>query len=187
MSVSDDFLNYYLIDFENSVNTDELNSLQVGNADLITCPDNWKALLDADFDETKLKAVFRDLEEEKRTHYFNFAIVCITHFVQRNFTGPGFRQEIGEFLSSELFAGVNFSKLLAVNNEDINVNTEFPQLLVAAKAVFNCCHVDYTLNLWWTWRATYIHQHILDELSPSLLSQADRIEKELSKLPLTGE
>lgn len=187
MSRSDDFLSYYLIDFENCINNEELNSLQIVNSELITNLNNWKPLIQADFDETKLKSFFQDLEEERRTQFFNFGIVCLTHFIQRNFTGPGFPQKIGEFLSSELVSNINFAKLLAVNNEEINVNTEFPELLVAAKAIFNCCHFDYTLNLWWTWRATYIHQHILDELSPSLLSQADRIEKELSKLPLTGE
>lgn len=187
MSVSDDFLKYYLIDFENSVNTEELNSREIANTDLVTSHDNWKPLIEADFNETKLKTFFNDLEEKKQTHYFRFGVACICHFIQRNFTGPTFRQEIGDFLASELFEGVNFAKLLAVNNEEINVNTEFPQLLVAAKVVFNCCQVDYTLNLWWTWRAIYIHQHVLEELSPSLLSQADRIEKDLSKLPLTGE
>lgn len=187
MSLSDEFLNYYLTDFENCVDRGKLDLLKNAGSELVTCPDNWKTLIQLNFDETKLKAFFKNSDEEKRTHYFTFGIACITHFVQRNFTGPSFAQEIGEFLNSDLFTGEEFAKLLAVNNEDINVNTEFPQLLVAAKSVFNCCHFNEVINLWWNWRATIIHQQILDELSPSLLSAADRLEKEILKLPLTGD
>lgn len=186
MALTEEFLNYYLTDFENCVDTEKLDLLKSAGAELIASPDNWKDLLELNFDEVKLKEFFKKLDEEKRTHYFTFGVACITHFVQRNFTGPAFPEALGEFLSSELFAQVNFSKLLTVNNEEINLNTEFPQLLVAARAVFNCCHFNDTINLWWTWRVTFIHQQILDELSPSLLSTADRIEKELSRLPLTG-
>lgn len=187
MSLTAEFLNYYLTDFENCVDTEKLELLKTAGSELVTCSDNWKDLIELNFDETKLKVFFKELDEEKRTHYFTFGVACITHFVQKNFTGPNFEAEIGKFLSSELFAQVEFAKLLTVNNEDINLNTEFPQLLVAAKAVFNCCHFNEAVNLWWNWRATLVHQQVLDELSPALLSSADRLEKELIKLPLTGK
>lgn len=187
MSLTDDFLNYYLTDFENCVDTEKLNLLKNAGSALVICPDNWKDLIELNFDETKVKEFFKKLDDEKRTHFFTFGVACITHFVQRNFTGSSFPQEMGDFLLSELFSGINFAKLLMVNNEEINVNTDYPQLLVAAKAVFTCCPFNDMINLWWTWRVTFIHQQILDELSPSLLSTADRIEKELSKLPLAGE
>lgn len=187
MSTSDDFLNPYLTDLENCVDREKLDSLKNAGSELVTSSDNWLNLIEANFDENKLKTFFSNLGKEKQIHYFNFGIACLTHFVQRNFTGPSFSQEVGEFLSSDLFSAVEFQKLLSVNNEDVNVNTEFPQLLVAARAVFSCCQINETVNLWWNWRAIMIHQQVLDELSPSLLSAADRLEKDILKLSLTGE
>lgn len=186
MSISEDLLNYYLTDFENCVDTDKLEPLKKAGSDLVTCADNWKEIVGAGFDEYQLKTYFENQDDEKRLHYFTFGIACLTHFVQRNFTGPDFPHDIGEFLSSDLFTGTDFTKLLAVNSEDINVNTEFPQLLAAAKVIFSSCHFNEILNLWWTWRATIIHQQVLDEPSPTLLSTADRLRKEIYKLPLSG-
>lgn len=109
---------------------------------------------------------------------------CISTFVQQNFTGPKLPQDLCDFLESSLFADTDFRQLLTVNNEEINVNTDYPALLVAARCVFQNCDFNNLLNLWWCWRCLIIHQKILDDLSPSLLSQADRLLKEMENLPI---
>ncbi|KAG5890129.1 hypothetical protein JTB14_027796 [Gonioctena quinquepunctata] len=76
-----------------------------------------------------------------------------------------------------IFTTVEFSKLLSVNNEDININTKFSSLLVVSKFIFEWCGINNNINNWWYWRSILIHQEILEELSPTLLSDADRLYK----------
>ncbi|KAL1517088.1 hypothetical protein ABEB36_000897 [Hypothenemus hampei] len=98
-------------------------------------------------------------------------------FTQANFTGPALSEKVEKFLKKEMFQAHDFNKMLSYSNEEINVQTEFPQLLVTAKIIFEWCILNSIINIWWYWRALYLHQQILDELSPSLLSDADRLYK----------
>lgn len=187
MSLSDDLLKYYLVDFENCVDVEDGPVKLSTWTELVINPDNWEKIIYLSFDENQLKSYFETLDEEKRKHYFTFGVACLICFIQRNFTGPDFLKDIAEFLKTDLFSDIDFIKVLALNNEDINVNTEYPQLLAASKIIFQTCSFNETLSLWWSWRATIIHQQILDELSPALLSTADRLRKEISKLELSGK
>lgn len=188
MSLSNDLLKYYLVDFENDTGLDNESAVQLSTwTDLVINPENWEKILYFSLDETQLKSYFETLDEDKQKHYFTFGIACLICFIQRNFTGPDFLKDIAEFLKSDLFLNVDFVKVLALNSEGINVNTEYPQLLAVAKVIFQTCNFNETLNLWWMWRVTIIHQQILDELSPTLLSTADRLRKDISKLVLNGE
>lgn len=105
---------------------------------------------------------------------------------RKTLLGRIFQNRLKIFFSLTTFTKVDFKKLLSLNNEDINVNAEYPQLLTAAKLIFQNCIFNETLNLWWTWRTIIIHQQILDELSPTLLSTADRLRKDINKLALEG-
>lgn len=188
MSLSDDLLKYYLVDFENITDSNSESAIDLSTwTGLVTNADNWEKILYLSLDETQLKAYFETLDEDNRKHYFTFGIACLIFFIQRNFTGPDFGKDVAEFLKSDLFSTIDFVKVLALNSEDINVNTEYPQLLAVARVIFHTCNFNETLNLWWMWRVTIIHQQILDELSPTLLSIADRLCKDINKLILNGK
>ncbi|CAH1115390.1 unnamed protein product [Psylliodes chrysocephalus] len=152
----------------------------------LTSEENWKVfldILDNSFDSVQLKTHFNNLEENERIKVLKFGVACIVSFVQCNFTGPNLPKEVEDMLNKDTHNKINFSKLLAVNNEDINVNTRYPILLVTAKIIFEYCNVDNLINNWWYWRSILVHQEILEELSPSLLSDADRLYKHFQLIP----
>lgn len=137
----------------------------------------WKIFLDAQYDVTNLKTKLNSKNDQERAEIFRFGMACLITFTQANFTGPDPNEKIQNFLEKDLFKSQDFMKMLSYNNEEINCKTEFPQLLVTAKIIFEWCIVNSIVNIWWYWRALYLHQQILDELSPSLLSDADRLYK----------
>lgn len=143
----------------------------------LTCGDNWKIFFDQSFDTSQLKVVFNTLQEDERVKIFKFGITCIISFIRCNFTGPELEKETEDYLKREQFTSIPFNKLLSVNNEEINVNTKFPALLVTSKVIFEWCIINNVINNWWYWRSILIHQAILEELSPTLLSDADRLYK----------
>ncbi|CAG9862170.1 unnamed protein product [Phyllotreta striolata] len=154
---------------------------------LLTSDSNWKIFTDRSFDIGQLKTYFNNLEGDERFAVLKFGVACMVGFVQCNFTGPDITREIEECLNKEALNKIDFSKLLSVNNEDVNVNTKFPILLVTAKIVFEHCRADSMINDWWCWRSILIHQKILEERSPSLLSDADRLYKQFQiSLDLSG-
>lgn len=187
ITISEQLLQHYLVDFENYI-IDEQEDPNFTNVwtNSVTNGELWSKLIELSFEENQLKLYFEDLDIEQKEKYFSFGVACIVCFVQKNFTGPDFPKQVEDFLSSSTFTKVDFVKLLSLNNEDINVNAEYPQLLTAAKLIFQTCIFNETLNLWWTWRTIIVHQQILDEFSPTLLSTADRLRKDINKLALEG-
>lgn len=187
ISMSEQLLLHYLVDFENYLidGQEDPNFISTW-INSVTNDELWSKLMELSFEENQLKLYFEDLDIEQTERYFSFGVACIVCFVQKNFTGPDLPKHVEDFFSSSTFAKVDFNKLLSLNNEDINVNAEYPQLLTAAKVIFQTCIFNETLNLWWTWRSIIIHQQILDELSPTLLSTADRLRKDINKLALEG-
>ncbi|GJQ84206.1 hypothetical protein Trydic_g2878 [Trypoxylus dichotomus] len=183
-------LKVLLIDYDNCKDVEEneendyhLPKLRIWKV-LITSDDYWKKLIELEYDNNQAKTYFETLNNEQRRPYFTFGVACLLSFVQANFTGPDFQKFIEDYLTSEMFKDIDFAKLLSLNNEDINVNTKFPCLLVAAKLIFQNCKLCPLLNLWWLWRVLIIHQQVMDELSPALLSVADQLQKEIQSISL---
>lgn len=146
----------------------------------------WDDFLNLSPDNGAVKEFFKQLENEDREKYLQFGISCLVYFVQANFSGPPIPENVDKFLQAERYQNGNFFNTLSMNNEDININTRYPVLLVAAEAIFDGCIVNELVNLWWCCRALVVHQDILDELSPTLLSNADRLHKILQGIPLDG-
>ncbi|XP_044269252.1 tetratricopeptide repeat protein 27 [Tribolium madens] len=146
----------------------------------------WDDILVLYSNNALIKDFFNSKSDEEREKYLNFGIACFTYFVQSNFTGPTIPKSIDEFLAQDKFKSFDFASRLAMNGEDINVNTKNPALLAVSEFIFDCCIVNTLVNLWWCCRALMIHQDVLDELSPSLLSNADRLHKLLQEQPLKG-
>ncbi|XP_017780887.1 PREDICTED: tetratricopeptide repeat protein 27 [Nicrophorus vespilloides] len=146
----------------------------------------WLTLKEHNYCNSNLKRHFETKSEVDREKFFRFAISCISTFVQANFTGPPINDETDHFLcNNQDLQNVDFRKLLAVSNEEININTKYPSLLIASQVVFKTCELIPTLNLWWQWRGLLVHQRILEELSPALLSNAENIQKDMRDLHLT--
>lgn len=129
-------------------------------------------------DNTKSKEFFSSLPLEKRIRVFKMGISCFVHFVQLNFTGPETTQLLKVDISS---ANENF----ILGHEEVNPNTRHLYLLYISKTIFENCLVENIVNLLWTLRCMIIHQQIIEEPSPALLSQANdlKIQFEAFELP----
>ncbi|KAK5642026.1 hypothetical protein RI129_008193 [Pyrocoelia pectoralis] len=176
-------LKEYLFDFDNShiKNTPYLNKEKL-NRELIFTESYWNTIY-CNLGE-QLDSFFKTLNEEERGLYFKFGVECILNFIQANFTGPELTHCFSEFFHATLWTNFDCKTHLSVDDEEINVNTKHPALLSVALIIFKHCKFDTVLNLWWYWRALIVHQQILDELSPKLLDEADRLHKELQNLHL---
>lgn len=141
--------------------------------------EHWDFFFQHNFDLTALKNEFNSFSEEQKTEIFKFGIACFLEFVHCNFTGPGIEDQIEEYITQQKFLKFPFEKELSVNNEDVNIDTQHPVLLFTAKIIFECCIVNDLVNSWWQCRSILIHQELLDELSPTLLSDADRLCKQI--------
>lgn len=148
--------------------------------------DIWNHFIERSFDSNDLQEYFTSLSSEVRGKIFKFGISCFAHFVQANFTGPDLKGDVMEIFNDPKIQDIDFPKFLALNNEEINVNTKYPILLVVCKCIFEKCLVSNLVNSLWTWRSMIIHQQIMDELSPLLLSQADALKKQISTFNLQG-
>lgn len=170
--------------------TSETYKIQESNTEywdnLILQDKYWDNILEISLDCTRVKDFFNTKSYEEREEYLNFGIACFNYFIQKNFTGPGLPKKIEEFLGREKFNSSDFSSCLTINNEEIDINTKYPVLLVVSELIFDHCIVNTLINLWWSCRALIIHQDILDELSPTLLTNADRLHKLIQNEPLEG-
>lgn len=146
--------------------------------------ENWDMFFPNNFNINEFKKKIDTYSEEERIKVFKFGVACFIQFVHCNFTGPGLEKQNEEYLMQDRFVKTPFHHHLAVNNEEININTKHPVLLLTSKTIFEVCVVNNLINSWWNWRCLLIHQEILDDLSPTLLSDADRLYKVL--LPNVG-
>lgn len=152
--------------------------------DLIQDEKCWETMLSVSPESVILKEHFFSLTLEERERYLFFGIACLSCFVQANFTGPQLPENAQTFLKAEKFQNLSLINRLSMSSEDVNVNTKFPMLLVVAELIFDCCIVNDLVNLWWCCRALMVHQEILDELSPTLLANADRLFKFIKEIQI---
>lgn len=148
--------------------------------------DIWNHFIEKSFDSVELQEYFTSLSSEVRSRIFKFGISCFVHFVQANFTGPDLTSDVTDIFNNPKIVAIDFPKFLTLNNEEINVNTKHPILLVVSKCIFEKCLVANIVNSLWTWRSIIIHQQIMEELSPLLLSQADALKKQITTFNLKG-
>jgi tetratricopeptide (TPR) repeat protein len=171
------------------LHTKTYKNLQIDRTDwfsLITQEKYWNEIFDLSWDNVLLKEFFNSKNNEEREECFKFGIACFMCFVQCNFTGPVIPKTVNDFLQGDKFTNNYFANRLSMNNEDINVNTKHPALLVVSEIIFDGCIIRDIVNLWWCCRALMVHQDILEELSPTLLSNADRLYKLIQRVHVEG-
>ncbi|KAL3284817.1 hypothetical protein HHI36_018956 [Cryptolaemus montrouzieri] len=182
-----DVLREYFFKLENNKELEEgtySEALELMNR--IKDTEIWNSFSRASFNSTELQEYFTSQPAEVRSKLFKFGISCFVHFIQANFTGPEISGDVVNLLQNPAYENIDFVKLLSVNHEEINVNTKYPILLVVAKCVFEKCLVSNIVNTLWCWRSIIIHQQIMDEPSPLLLSQADTVYKHIDTFNLQG-
>lgn len=178
------------IDFDNSVlefiSPEQEKELKIWK-DIVKTEEYWAQLIKNELQDEQCKAYFEPLPFDKKKAFFMFGVACIISFVQANFTGPHLAEELKEYLNSGIFKKADFSTYLKVNLERINPNTNFPCLLTAAKLIFKNCRFNALVNVWWGLRSIIIQQLIMDELCPSLLQDAQKLQKETADFKMDGK
>ncbi|XP_044755228.1 tetratricopeptide repeat protein 27-like [Coccinella septempunctata] len=183
MENSDVLIDYFLF-IENNKEIEDGNypeALELMNR--IQDVDIWHSLIERSFDTELLKEYFSTLSSDKRSNVFKFGISCFVHFVQANFTGPELTEDVTKIFNipeTSKYTG----EFLFSNHDEINVNTKFPILLYVSKCIFQNCSVEKIVNLLWTWRSLIIHQQIMEELSPLLLSVANELKMQIDTFNL---
>lgn len=179
----------YLFDFDNNVGQNECSEQTWKTVcaikGLCTINAYWKILTRLKFDEKALAHHLEVKSASDNAKLFQFGISCLANFVQSNFTGPDLDDNAVAFLQFEKYPPMDYNKKLAINNDEVNVNTKFACLLVAAKLIFKVYQdkQEYRLlSRWWRWRSIIIHQQVLDEMSPTLLTTAEALGKDLDAI-----
>ncbi|KAK4877079.1 hypothetical protein RN001_009585 [Aquatica leii] len=181
-----DYFEEYLVSFDNCINLDDFKFVEYHNQihkDLTTTEYVWNNLLQTQFEDENLTTFFESISVEDRFEYFKFGVNCVVTFVQANFTGPELSCAFDNFFNTPLFNSFDFKLWLSLD-EEVNVNTKYAPLLVAALCIFKHCRWHHALNLWWQWRSLMVHQHVLDELSPRLFENANQLHQQLQQLDL---
>lgn len=135
------------------------------------------------FEILNLKNAFNALSEEQKTDFFKFGIACLIEFVQCNFTGPKIEKQIEDYLTLEKFKLFPFDEKLSIDDEEISSLTKFPVLLFTAKIIFEHCVVSEIVNSWWQCRSVVIHQELIDDYCPALLTEIEDLTKKLLSIP----
>uniref|UniRef100_A0A668AVN8 Tetratricopeptide repeat protein 27 n=1 Tax=Myripristis murdjan TaxID=586833 RepID=A0A668AVN8_9TELE len=111
------------------------------------------------------------------------AVTCLHMFVQSNWTGPPVSIHIADLLPPALLSSFSQPQALTealhrsilIDGESVYSLVANPFLLLLARVILiNCSSKMDSLQLlpWWTLRYINLHQQILEECSPQLLSLA---------------
>uniref|UniRef100_A0A668AGD3 Tetratricopeptide repeat protein 27 n=1 Tax=Myripristis murdjan TaxID=586833 RepID=A0A668AGD3_9TELE len=117
------------------------------------------------------------------------AVTCLHMFVQSNWTGPPVSIHIADLLPPALLSSfsqihhaptLDSFKSILIDGESVYSLVANPFLLLLARVILiNCSSKMDSLQLlpWWTLRYINLHQQILEECSPQLLSLAHSMLK----------
>lgn len=106
-------------------------------------------------------------------------IASLLYFVQCNWTGPHTDIDI-DWLKTRRDEALKHLSLL----DGCNINVQKPELLYLAKKIFS--NMDLQLKckscVWWLFRATLLHQYVLDENSGVLFEEIENLITEIDNL-----
>ncbi|KAL7861432.1 hypothetical protein SRHO_G00128730 [Serrasalmus rhombeus] len=133
-----------------------------------------------------------DQRSDRQIVLLALAVACLNFFAQANWTGPPVSLHIADFLPAALLKpyaeqGAVTSALLScllLDGESVYSLVSNPFLLLLARVLLvNCAAKLENLQLlpWWTLRYVVLHQQVLEERSPQLLTLAKSCMEKVSK------
>uniref|UniRef100_A0AAR2L165 Tetratricopeptide repeat domain 27 n=1 Tax=Pygocentrus nattereri TaxID=42514 RepID=A0AAR2L165_PYGNA len=133
-----------------------------------------------------------DQRSDRQIVLLALAVACLNFFAQANWTGPPVSLHIADFLPAALLKpyseqGAMTSALLScllLDGESVYSLVSNPFLLLLARVLLvNCAAKLENLQLlpWWTLRYVVLHQQVLEERSPQLLTLAKSCMEKVSK------
>jgi len=106
-------------------------------------------------------------------------IISLLYFIQCNWTGPHIDEDI-DWLKTRRDEALKHLSL----HDGCNINVQKPELLYLSKKIFS--NVDLQLKyrsyIWWLFRVTLLHQHVLDEDSGVLFEESENLIMEINNL-----
>ncbi|KAI9346687.1 hypothetical protein BD770DRAFT_436967 [Pilaira anomala] len=125
-------------------------------------------------------------DELVRFHILTTGIACLNSFIQVNWTGPTLSFSVSELFS---FDKDSFEpKLhtaclnsLSVDSEEVYHLTQQLGLLVIARTLLKAVHQNTLTGSFWSMRATFIQQQLLDEFTGSLQTEIFNLAKETNE------
>lgn len=106
-------------------------------------------------------------------------IASLLYFVQCNWTGPYIDEDI-DWLKTRRNEALKDLSL----HDGCNINVQKPELLYLSKKIFSNTdlQIKYRSCIWWLFRATLLHQHVLDENSGVLFEEIENLILEINNL-----
>lgn len=106
-------------------------------------------------------------------------IASLLYFVQCNWTGPYIDEDI-DWLKTRRNEALKDLSL----HDGCNINVQKPELLYLSKKIFSNTdlQIKYRSCIWWLFRATLLHQHVLDENSGVLFEETENLILEINNL-----
>lgn len=108
-------------------------------------------------------------------------IASLLYFIQCNWTGPLTDKDI-DWLKTRRDEALKHLSL----HDGCNVNVKKPELLYLAKKIFSneALQLKYRSCVWWLFRATLLHQHVLDEHSGMLFEETENLITKMNDLKI---
>ncbi|KAL0113816.1 hypothetical protein PUN28_011271 [Cardiocondyla obscurior] len=124
--------------------------------------------------------IYNDLSKtDSHLSWLYAGIASLLYFVQCNWTGPSTDKDI-DWLKIRRDEAIKYLSL----HDGCNRNIEKPELLYLAKKIFSNVNLQlkYRSCVWWLFRASLLHQHVLDENSGVLFDETENLIKEINNL-----
>ncbi|KAG5332334.1 TTC27 protein, partial [Acromyrmex heyeri] len=128
-----------------------------------------------------LEEIIHNSLSETHTHlsWLCTGIASLLYFVQCNWTGPPIDKDI-DWLKTRRNEALNHLSL----HDGCNINVRKPELIYLSKKIFSDVDLQlkYKSCIWWLFRATLLHQHILDENTGVLFEETENLITEINNL-----
>ncbi|KAG5315713.1 TTC27 protein, partial [Acromyrmex insinuator] len=128
-----------------------------------------------------LEEIIHNSLSETHTHlsWLCTGIASLLYFVQCNWTGPPIDKDI-DWLKIRRNEALNHLSL----HDGCNINVRKPELIYLSKKIFSDVDLQlkYKSCIWWLFRATLLHQHILDENTGILFEETENLITEINNL-----
>ncbi|XP_011862842.1 PREDICTED: tetratricopeptide repeat protein 27 [Vollenhovia emeryi] len=110
-------------------------------------------------------------------------VAALLHFVQCNWTGPPTDKDV-DWLRAKRDEALKHLSL----HDECNINIRKPELLYLAQKIFSNTDLQlkYPSCVWWLFRATFLHQRVLEEDSGVLFEELENLVTKIHRLHIVA-